>query len=833
MAIEKKNIVLHGITERIAYKSSAHPVSKNYPTRQNYASHASYVKQQYNLALKQAIDQKQVAAIKMKGTYAEFSGVQGLELATKSLENRQAGIRLLNVQLIDGVTKATVYIPHGKENFFRKRIDAYATEVTKSGNPKNQELIGSIENIKLALVESFWTDKLEKLPADAAIACEVWLRYEINKTDIEPWNSVENEFHVICRELGITADENKRILFPERIVKLIVANREGLKALITGCEYITELRRAEEPASFFTTRPNSEQRLWSVDLLSRCTFTETGISVCLLDAGINDQHPLLTPAILEKGVHAVEASWGTEDNPSSRGHGTEMAGLVVYNDLQAALESQENIEVHHKIESVKILPRTGENPRNLYGAITQNAVSIAEIDNPNERRVICMAITSTDNPDEDGRPSSWSAALDEITSGATEEDPKQRLFIVSAGNVYPEAFAENTYPNANTLESVKNPAQSWNAVTVGGYTDKIEISDELFSGFQALAPKDSLSPYSTTSVSWNRIWPVKPEVLFAAGNIATNGQDFSTCDDLAQLTTGHRPSMNLFSTIHATSGATAQAANFCARLMSEYPELWPETIRALLIHSAKWTDEMHRQFCEKGDGTTKMQRRSLLRHCGYGVPDINKAIQCANNSVNMIVQGEIQPFCKDGAVRMNEMHIHSFPWPNEMLRELGETEVKLRITLSYYIEPSPGNVGWKDRYRYPSCGLRFEINRINQSIEEFKRQINREAVAEDELEGTLFASGNNWYLGPNNRNVGSVHSDYIVTSAVDLCDRNYVAVYPVGGWWKERPYLGKANNKVKYALVLTLETPSVDVDLYTAVINEISTMVPVALSIGE
>jgi len=29
----------------------------------------------------------------MKGTYAEFSGVRGFELATKSLENRQVGIR--------------------------------------------------------------------------------------------------------------------------------------------------------------------------------------------------------------------------------------------------------------------------------------------------------------------------------------------------------------------------------------------------------------------------------------------------------------------------------------------------------------------------------------------------------------------------------------------------------------------------------------------------------------------------------------------------------------------------------------------------------------------
>ena len=177
MSVEKRNIILNDITERMAYKSSAHPVSKKYPSRQDYASHAGYVKRKYT----QVLDQRQVAAIKMKGTYAEFSGVKDLELATKSLENRQAGIRLLNVQTVEGVVKATVYIPEGKEEFFIKRMDAYASEKTSKGKPKNQDLIGSIENIKLAMVDSFWTDKLEDLPNETAINCEIWLRYEVKK----------------------------------------------------------------------------------------------------------------------------------------------------------------------------------------------------------------------------------------------------------------------------------------------------------------------------------------------------------------------------------------------------------------------------------------------------------------------------------------------------------------------------------------------------------------------------------------------------------------------------------------------------------------------------
>lgn len=832
MAVDKRDIFLNNITERMPYKSSSHPVSKKYPSRSNYVGHARQLSREYEKTIQQSLTQKQVAAIKMKGTYAEFSGADGFELATKSLENRPSGIRLLNIRNDNGVIKATVYIPEGKEDFFRKRIEAYSSEKTKKGLPKNNDLVGSIESVKLALLDSFWTDQQGTIPEDCPVNCEVWLRYEIKRSDAEPWVSVENEFHNVCDQLQITVDKDKRILFPERIVKLISANKSGLKELLANCEYVTEIRRAEEPSSFFTSMYKREQNEWADELLSRCTFSDSNTSICLLDAGINDQHKLITPAILNNGLHAVDDSWGTKDSPAYRGHGTEMAGIAIYNDLQSSIESQNQIEIDHKIESVKILPNTGTNPRDLYGAITQQAVSMAEIDNPHTNRVICMAVTSEEQPIQDGRPSSWSASLDEITSSENEEDNQHRLFVVSAGNIPPSEYAGKQYPDYNTISYVEDPAQSWNAITVGGYAGKVELHDKDFRGFHALASKRELSPYSKTSMSWSKMWPVKPEVLFEAGNMATNDVDCDSCDDLSFLTTGHRPSINLFSTIWGTSAATAQAANFCAKILNEYPDMWPETVRALMIHSAEWTDEMHEQFCPKGDNTTKTQRGNLLRCCGYGIPDLQAAIQCTNSSVNMIVQDELQPYRKDGSVKMNEMHVHAFPWPSDLLRDLGETEVKIRITLSYYIEPSPGEVGWKDRYRYPSCGLRFEINRPNQSLEEFKSQVNRMARDEDNNSDAGVNSANNWYLGPNNRNVGSVHSDFIVGNAVDLCESRNVAVYPVGGWWKERPYLNRYEHKVKYSLVVTLSTPDLSVDLYTPIINQINTPIPVSVPIS-
>lgn len=81
--------------------------------------------------------------------------------------------------------------------------------------------------------------------------------------------------------------------------------------------------------------------------------------------------------------------------------------------------------------------------------------------------------------------------------------------------------------------------------------------------------------------------------------------------------------------------------------------------------------------------------------------------------------------------------------------------------------------------------------------------------------------------------MGSVHSDFIIGNAVDLCESRYVAVYPVGGWWKERPYLNRYEHKVKYSLVVTISTLDLSVDLYTPIINQISTAIPVSVPISD
>ncbi len=80
------------------------------------------------------------------------------------------------------------------------------------------------------------------------------------------------------------------------------------------------------------------------------------------------------------------------------------------------------------------------------------------------------------------------------------------------------------------------------------------------------------------------------------------------------------------------------------------------------------------------------------------------------------------------------------------------------------------------------------------------------------------AGDDNWLIGPTSRDLGSVHSDFwLGGTARDLAARDAIGIYPVGGWWKEKPYMERHGRDVRYALIVTLRAPGSNVDIYTPV----------------
>ena len=746
----RQHIVLAGTSRPQKFTSPSAGGGKLRTIPVNRARHGAALREQlaqvkYELARRRA-RALPVGVEAPKGFYLEFESPPGFELKFESLEFAPSGIELMFVRRDGERQLATVYVPQGKITHFIKRVEKYLTENTPptaaapEGNPRNQKLVESIAEIRLAVAESFWTDDLDELPApDVVVWWEVWLR--------GAGDAVLQRFRAYAKAMELRVSD-RHLSFPDRTVVLVEGSLERLAGSLEFLDTLAELRGPTEVGSFFTRESPSEQAAWAKDLARRTTWpSEDAVAVCILDTGVNRGHVLLQNVLAPHDMHTCSPSWGSADHD---GHGTEMAGIATYGgDLRRLLASTGPVQIQHRIESAKILPPPpGSNRKELYGAITAEGIARVEISAPQRLRVVSMAITSRADVD-GGQPSAWSAEVDKLCFGADDE---RRLFFVSAGNI--EQNAGIDYRSRNETESIHDPAQAWNALSVGAYTNLTQFDEASYDGWTVVAPKGDLSPSTTTSCVWKGQWPIKPDIVMEGGNmvLSPSGREADFNDSLSILSTFHKPQDRSFCATGDTSAATAAAARLGAIVRNGYPERWPETIRALIVDSADWTPSMQAEFANAHDGRGI---EHLVRCFGFGVPDSNRALWSASNALTLIVEDVLQPF---KGTKSNEMHLHRLPWPRAQLQDLQETPVELRVTLSYFIEPNPARRGWKKRHRYASHGLRFAMQKPTETVAQLQKRVNRDARDPNE-EGIVTGEAEQWTLKPSLRGKGSLHHD--------------------------------------------------------------------------
>lgn len=840
----RKHIIVPGKPTTERYKPHGRRIDiPKPPAPPSRATHGKALKQALESAVIEAHQRRADARIQVHGAvpglYIQFESQPGIPLQLSSLEDARQGIELVAVSHAQTqeaeprrIERATVFVPEGKVKHFVTRFENYAKTTPKTKNERRHEdMLDPVGALRLATLRGLWTDATEVYPADReTIWWEVWLRRHDGS---ELARLME---FVALKQVDIAG---RRLQFDDRIVTLVCATAEQLSASLDVLNDLAEVRRAKETATVFADMAPEEQGEWAKELLARTTTAVAAApAVCVLDTGVTRGHPLLAASLATSDCHTCEPSWGAHDH---HGHGTEMAGLALYGDLTPVLGGSAPVKLSHGLESVKILPPNGQNPPELYGAITAEATSRVEIQAPGRQRCFSLAVTATDERDR-GQPTSWSAAVDALAAGRAldassqglvylddESDPVQRLFVVSAGNV-DEGALQVAHLDRSDTDAVHDPAQAWNVLTVGAFTEKSIVQNPKWNGWQPVAPAGELSPWSTTGVVFADAWPIKPDVVFEGGNVVKNAKgdvDFP-CPDLCLLSTHYRPAEKAFVLSWATSAATALAARMAAIIASEYPTLWPVTVRALVVHSAEWTAQMQTHL--RG-ASGKRARARLVRRYGFGVPHLDRALRSAGNALTIIAQDTIRPFVpkesNPNERQMGDIHFFELPWPREVLQGLGETPVRLRVTLSYFVEPNPGRRGWKKRHRYASHGLRFEVKGPTESVDEFRKRLNQRALDEDEARPSAGGDSSEWYLGEQARNHGSIHSDILQGFAADIAERGVIGVYPVSGWWKDQPKRDRSEKGARYALIVSIETPGVETDIWTPVAQQVGAVIAV------
>ncbi|BEV13103.1 S8 family peptidase (plasmid) [Asticcacaulis sp. DW145] len=751
------------------------------------------------------------------GVYLDIQGRAGEELVKASLD--KSGLKLLTYREADPLheqeAQAAVFAtPKGLENLKKKITDFESKDRSKTKEdgttttkPANAALVQSIGSIVEAGLRVLWRSPQAIFPDENGIkAWEIWLDRE----------TAEN-FIARAPAAGITISTD-RLTFPEDTVILAHASRDVLAAAIKISSEVKALAAPVITAAFFDEMPAQDQHDWSADLLRLATFNRAPDAgrLTLLDTGVSLAHPLIAPALPSAHRHSADPAWSLEDN---QGHGTQMAGLCLYGDLTFRLQAVQPFTINYQLESIKIIPDAGHNPHHLLGTVTSNAIDFAEATGA-RRRTYVMASTTKDDTPHDGAPTSWSSALDQLTSGVLGQMPVQRLMIVSAGNSDQRQFSRAPYLRTCDHEDneIESPAHAWNVIAVGAYTTKTVVPNK-----SALAPAGDLSPSSRTA-SWSSHWPIKPDVVMEGGNwVIMNPPPHLQHEDLSLLTTSRGYPQTVFSLSHDTSAATALAGKAITELWADYPSLWPETIRALFVSSARWTPQMRSHLSQNPQ---KGSYNLLFQRYGYGVPDLDRARRSASNALTLIIQDQITPYKQGGPKSANhahnEMRAITLPWPTQALRRLGLHPVKLRVALSTFVIPNPSEAARGTKYGYASHNLRFRLRRPGEKDAAFFARVSREALADEEFP-VANDDSDNWTFGSKRRDVGSLHVDELEIPASDLARRDLLVVHPVTGWWKFKSTPFPETKTARFALIVEIDAGDVDIDLYTEIAQAIAT----------
>jgi hypothetical protein len=403
----------------------------------------------------------------------------------------------------------------------------------------------------------------------------------------------------------------------------------------------------------------------------------------LLDGLPMQNHPLLTGRLVIDDPDAWEATYAASD----RVHGTAMASLIIYGELDGPRTPLANPVYARPI--MRPDPADHRSPRDestpsdvLLIDLVHRAVrrifegeGVAPAAAPTVK-VINLSVGDLHRPF-DAELSPWARLLDWLSY------KYQVLFVVSAGNAAVELTLDTPRESLSRLQPEQRhqlalaallsdsvdrhlltPSESINALTVGAvHTDASTIRNvphryDLF-------PDRGVSPYSRIGHGFRRA--VKPDIVLPGGRILyredLQGQPERTSVQVlhSSVAPGHRvaapPNAGGDNTKYTrgTSNATAlatrgaiQAHAVIDTLRAGNPLRLPDhldavLLKALLVHGAEWGDLKEQILRARPDITDWWKEREFVaRLIGYGLADIDRALTCTEQRATLVGVGELR-----------------------------------------------------------------------------------------------------------------------------------------------------------------------------------------------
>lgn len=542
--------------------------------------------------------------------------------------------------------------------------------------------------------------------------------------------------------------------------------------------------------------------------------------LCVVDSGIEEGHLWLAPAIhaassrcFLPGV-AVNA---VQDQAPGAGHGTRVAGAVLYPD---AVPQQGNVVASAWIQNARVADATGYVPKALSPPRYLEDV-VAHFTASEKATKLFNHSIACGTPCPTARMTAWAAKMDELSA------LRDVLFIQAAGNlkrtnpdpgnpgIYEHLQANRSYP-AFLLEAssrISNPAQSMQALTVGavsgatfGNVDQRSFTDERW----------QTSPFSRTGFGmWNA---VKPEVVEVGGDLLRRrvglgmpASHAELCVELLCATHNGAPAVAKDGC--GTSFSAPRVANIAVQLQKLFPAASPLLYRALIVQSARWP-----AWAE-----AEANKDDVLRLIGFGKPDALRATDNTPTRVTLITADAVE-------IRNKELHLYAVKIPAG-LRNIGaDSRVRVEVTLSYASEPRRTR---RSRNGYLRTWLDWRSSSLDEPFEAFKERMSGPANVRrrqfTQPAWTLHYVDRHGEAEDTHRGRGTVQKDWAVVDAHRLPEELGIAVRAHAGW-DHRLEEGLA----RYCLTVSFEAVGAELPIYALVTEaqaEVQAEVPVEVRV--
>lgn len=678
------------------------------------------------------------------------------------------------------------------------------------------------------------------------ITDDSWRISQLLKGDLSKiWNTIEdNTIYVI--ELGVSCNVTSTKQFPDRTKFTSEAeyNRkvEEYRAHETELQVARDekqIKRQEEVEAYFQTYEGQLQQMWDIgtdaiyfkisvsgsglkDIVHNYQYLfevkldstysiaseietfastynvqilpplENASVVCVIDSGIQEEHILIAPAIDRASSRSyVDSDTSVADFVKISGHGTKVAGAVLYPyfvpttgqyQLESKIQNARILDANNRISESKFGPALLTSIKHDYPTTRIFNLSVADD----------CAYIGTHMP-------SLAASIDKLMH------ENNILFIVAAGNLYENSDIENNpgirehitagqnYPDYLNLDysKIASPGVSFFAVTVGS----ISAADYEDDDYKSLAGKGYISPFSRTGLGmWGSI---KPDVVEFGGDLAKNKNSIELVKkeelqpELVQSTM-HGANM-VGKSSYGTSFSTPKVSYIASKLQAEYPNETAQMYRALIIQSARLPDHcFHNPTLDH------------FRHYGYGVPDLNRAMNNTKNRITFIQNGNVGPKKAD---------IYHLKIPTELRGEGKEFRILVEITLAFTAKV---RVTRKGAHSYLSNWLEWRSSKYNEEFNSFRNRTIEYLDTDEQLEDTEALDAIKWVIRENpawsnngiNRNNSTVQKSWAIIDPHQFAETFSLAIVGHAGWDKN------LENQTPYALCVSFEALDTEMNIY-------------------